>query len=141
MFKLIARHPHKVIWSVLPLLLGLSILGFNKTIDLQFHDTYFVISWLHIGALLSITFSILGLVYWWFRNTQLIQWMTIVHVITTLIFALLFFALLVFSKYFMLRSILVASKVAYIVVFSLGLFILGQIAFVFNIVFSKMSRQ
>lgn len=75
--------PHKAIWSVIPVFLMIGIIFRRPTLDIQFHDTYFVI--FHLSAFFSIILMLIGLVYWQNRDKKLISWMTFIHVVWTIL--------------------------------------------------------
>jgi heme/copper-type cytochrome/quinol oxidase subunit 1 len=83
--KLNIHRPHRLFWLSIPAILLLSIVGTNNTLDLQLHDTYFVVSAMHLGLLLSALLGFMGLLYWLFRNRCLVNWMTAAHVISTIL--------------------------------------------------------
>lgn len=80
----ILNKPYQSIWGTIPLILGLSMIGINSAIDLQLHDTYFVIASIHIGILFSFILGIIGSIYWLIRHKKLINWMTLFHVMSTI---------------------------------------------------------
>ncbi len=94
----IANKPYKPIWYTIPLLIGLSILGLNATIDIPLHDIYFVISSIHIGMLLSGFLGIIGVIYWLMRKIKLINWLTIIHVVITISAFVTFMIYLIFKS-------------------------------------------
>lgn len=95
----ILNKPYKSIWWSIPIVLGLSIIGFDSAIDIQMHDTYFVIASIYIGIMFSILLGLIGLIYWLIRKKRLVDWMTAIHVISTiLIFVLIVLTGLIFQK-------------------------------------------
>lgn len=95
----ILNKPYKPIWITIPLILGLSIIGINSAIDIQMHDTYFVIASIHIGILFSIILGIIGFLYWLTRSKRLVKWMTAIHVTSTIVtFVLIVLTGLIFKK-------------------------------------------
>lgn len=82
--KQILNKPYQAIWWSIPIILGLSLLGFKNTIDLQMHDTYFVVSYVHIRILIAVVLGITGFVYWLVRKKRLTNWMTFLHVAITI---------------------------------------------------------
>jgi heme/copper-type cytochrome/quinol oxidase subunit 1 len=81
---LLVSKPHKQIWYSIPMIIVLSIIRVNNTIDIQLHDTYLVIKSLHIGFLFSVILGIIGLVYWVMKEKKLVNWMTRFHVAATI---------------------------------------------------------
>lgn len=137
----ILTKPYKTIWCSIPLILGLSIIGYNRTIDLQLHDVYFVIASMQIGVLFSIILGIIGFVYWLFRNKKLVNWMTLVHVIITIsIFGLIVLTGLVF------RQVVSGDFISFrtvnqflITIILIALF--SQLIFLINLVFSLIRNK
>lgn len=82
---MIIQKPYKLFWILIPLILLISMLRRNSFVDLQFHDTYFVINAINIGVLLSLILGISGILYWIFRKRKLIGWLTQLHVFSMLI--------------------------------------------------------
>tara|TARA_R110002051_G_scaffold91370_2_gene160703 strand:- start:23409 stop:23840 length:432 start_codon:yes stop_codon:yes gene_type:complete len=85
--KKITQKPHFVFWILIPVLLLIGYIDSNETIAINIHDTYFVITMLNLGALLSIMCGIIGLGYWVIikLNRRLVNWLTIIHLIITVI--------------------------------------------------------
>lgn len=72
--------PHKAIWSVIPVFLMIGFFFSYRTMDIQFHDTYFVFSSFVLGLIFSTILLIIGFIYWHHREKKLIPWMTYIHV-------------------------------------------------------------
>jgi len=85
--KKITQKPHFVFWILIPVLLLIGYIDSNETIAINIHDTYFVITMLNLGVLLSIMCGIIGLGYWVVikLNRRLVNWLTIIHLIITVI--------------------------------------------------------
>ncbi|MBC6993349.1 hypothetical protein QWY85_16865 [Neolewinella lacunae] len=79
----IATSPHKSLWYAIPVLMVLSLIGLNSSVNLQLYDTYFDVSTFYVGFLSSAFLFLLGLLYWAVRKRKLIRWMTIIHVVMT----------------------------------------------------------
>lgn len=136
----IIEKPYKPIWFSIIFLLLLSIFGRESAIDVQMHDTYFVIASIQLGIFFSIYLGIAGTIYWLLRNKKQVKWMTIFHVITT-ITACSF--MMVISVIF---SIAVKSNFEMFELLNVGffflilLFFLGQIHFLINIIVSVIRK-
>ena len=137
----ILNKPYKSIWWSIPIVLGLSIIGFNSVIDIQMHDTYFVIASIHIGILFSILLGIIGLMYWLIRKKRLVDWMTAIHVISTiLIFVLIVLIGLLFKKviqsdFEMFRTV---NQIMFIIIL-IAMF--SQLLFIANLIFSLIKNK
>ena len=85
--KKITQAPHFMFWILIPIILLIGLLKPDKTLDINIHDTYIIIALLHLAVLISIIFGILGLGYWVVikLNRRLVNWLTIIHLIITVI--------------------------------------------------------
>lgn len=85
--KKITEAPHFLFWILIPIILIIGLLKPDKTLDINIHDTYIVIALLHLAVLISIIFGILGLGYWVVikLNRRLVNWLTVIHLIITVI--------------------------------------------------------
>jgi len=114
--------------------MGLLLIGLKKTMDIQMHDTYFVIALIHVGILFSIILGVIGLLYWLMRKKKLINWMTIVHVFTTIAsFVSILIGAMLATKIFFLQ-IDILSPLSIIILIGL----LSQLLFLFNLIFSSI---
>jgi len=62
----------------------ISLIKWNYSVDIQMHDTYFVIALLHVGILFVLILAIIGGIYWLVRSKKLIGFLTISHVTITI---------------------------------------------------------
>ena len=85
--KKLTQKPHFVFWILIPVLLLIGSIDSNETIAINIYDTYFVITMLNLGVLLSIICGIIGLGYWvvFILRKKLINWLTILHATVTII--------------------------------------------------------
>ncbi len=130
------HNPYKQIWSTLLIILLVSFLGFNRTVDLQQHDTYFVFSLGHLGMLLTFSMILIGGVYWLLRKKELVSWMTKGYVSITnfsaiilILLGFLFKPLLEFDHGFF-------QNYNIIFLLTLTLFLLVQVLLILNLVIS-----
>ena len=77
------HKPFKILWFAIPLLLAITAFsGRNNVIDLLIGTSlYIVVSNVYFAFYVSIYFAFSGWLYWLNRNIQLINWMTIIHVV------------------------------------------------------------
>ena len=80
------KKPYKLFWGTIPIILVMSTFGINSSIDFHFHDTYIVISTIHISLLFAIILGIFGFIYWIHREKKLVKWMTVTHLLFTITF-------------------------------------------------------
>lgn len=134
---MISDEPHKIVWYFAPIILLLSCIAPQQTLDFQYHDTYFVVSALTFGQFFAIFSLFCGAIYWVFRNYKLYKWITVFHIISIIIIPLSL--LLIISS---MHSVLTKSdshsvKLAMSASKNLILiFLLSQILFVVNTLFA-----
>ncbi|MCP3927934.1 MAG: hypothetical protein GY705_02400 [Bacteroidetes bacterium] len=141
------KQPYKIIWWAIPIVLGISLIKKNFAIDIQMHDTYFIIDSTHAGILLSIFLIILGVIYWLTKNLKLINWMTIFHVLVSI--------LIILSILFFLMNPNIVSenhdiknfnfeyhrRVNQMVLAGISVWILSQLIFIINLTVSIIRNQ
>ena len=72
-------------WGAIPFLLVASLVSPNSAFDIQLQDTYFVIPISQFFFLVAFLFLLLGLGYWWVKNKPLNKWLTLIHVVITIL--------------------------------------------------------
>lgn len=66
-------------------IIGSSMFRKSGTVDLQLHDTYFVIYFHYIAITVSLLLMFYGFIYWSQRNKSLTKWMTQFHSLLTMV--------------------------------------------------------
>nr|WP_321237195.1 cbb3-type cytochrome c oxidase subunit I [uncultured Psychroserpens sp.] len=132
--NLLTKRPH-IVFLVFALITF--ILGFNANggIDINIHDTYFVMNNYHFATLISILFGIIGLIYWIVKkmNGNLSKRLNLIHVALTFggIFLILilneFFRKSIMEYHFNENLTIIIYLISAIVIF-------GQIIFPINII-------
>jgi len=84
--KKITQAPHIAFWIIIPFLFLIPLLNFDKTFEINIQDTYYVFDIIYLALILSIFSGLIGFGYWviFKLKMQLINWLTIVHVIVTI---------------------------------------------------------
>lgn len=63
--KILKEAAHKILWQATAVVCVLSFLGgFTATVDIQMHDTYWVIDGMGVALGLCIYLAVVGLLYW-----------------------------------------------------------------------------
>ena len=138
--KQIWDKPYQYIWLAIPLILGLSLFGLNAYIDLQFHDTYLVFALFQIGLLISIVLGAIGFIYWTIRHVKLINWMTLIHVLSTMTTFALYLMIGILSVEF--EADFDAFRSARPILFVISLLaIISQLIFLTNMVLSLIRNK
>ncbi len=97
------NKPHIYFWvaSVLTYIAGLLNKNSENTIDINVHDTYYILAFYHLATLISITFIIIGIIYFFHYKFKIIlnRLLTYIHTIITIIgFGLLLLPTNFFNK-------------------------------------------
>ena len=81
MNKLIEK-PHLIFLLAIPMIMLIGILSEDAVLDINVHDTYYVIAYLHLSILISILFGIFGIVYWIMlkADRKLSKWLNWTHI-------------------------------------------------------------
>lgn len=131
--------PYKLLWYTIPLLFILAFVGRDNTIDLQYHDTYYIISLFDAGLVLSFIAGINGLLYYFLRDKKTNQTLVWVQVVMTISVCFLFMISGLIWKDWVstdYQRFKIANQITFILIF---LLLLSQK--LFAIVFWKTSSQ
>jgi cytochrome c oxidase subunit 1 len=60
--KFLINKPHLIFLLSIPIIMLIGILSGDTALDINVHDTYYIIAYLHIAILISILFGIIGLI-------------------------------------------------------------------------------
>ncbi|APZ47689.1 hypothetical protein BW723_15930 [Polaribacter reichenbachii] len=132
--NLLTKRPHIIflVFSVITFILGFNA---NGGMDINIHDTYYVISNYHFATLISILFGIIGLIYWIVKkvNGNLSKRLNLIHV--TLTFGGIFL-ILILNEFFR-KSIMeydFNENLTMVIYLISAIVIFGQIIFPINII-------
>lgn len=137
----ILNEPYKSIWWSIPVILFLSLIGLKSTIDLQLHDTYFIIASFHIGLFFSLLLGIIGLIYWQLKNKRLVHWMTAIHVVCTIFtFILIPMSGLIFKEVIE-GDLEIFRTVNQILFFVILIALFSQLIFITNVIITLLKNK
>ncbi len=85
----IFSKPYLFFWLLCPSAILISLFFDDQALDLQFHDTYYVMAYTHIGLFVALIFLMIGLIYWFARNIRLNEILVKLHLVLTLLSLLL----------------------------------------------------
>ena len=141
------KKPHLVFFLAIPIILLIGLLGGDSALDINIHDTYFVIAHPHIAILISIVFGIIGLGYWTTQRVggQLSKWMSIIHIVLTFggLLAIFIVPSLTFvssneSSFPVFDDLMVKNQ---ILVYTVILMWLGQLLFLVNLILAFFRKK
>ena len=141
------QNIHLLFWGSIPFFLVYGIQSEDKTIDINIHDTIFIIAIIHVMVLLSIIFFLIGLIYYGLyrnRNCKPLNNITFLHVLLTFIGITILFVLplyqknlLPFKNYEDYKFYLGMSRLyKQMVAFGFIAIFMGQIMFILNLILS-----
>ena len=90
MIRWICSKPYKLIWSLIPIVLVSYLISPREIVPLQLHYAYFIVSILQLATNLSILLVLIDSLYWLLKDFRLMCWISICHVLTTIISLTLF---------------------------------------------------
>ena len=146
MMNLISSKPYMFLWTLIPVLLVFVVIC-NYEIDIQMHDTYIVGYLSHFGILFSIFLFFTGGIYWLLRRRKMIEWLTVFHVIVTILGILVVVILIITLED--VRGIVGRKYINFEILFFRSLLVLGgvviwllsQAAFIFNIFYCLIKKE
>ena len=143
--KLFETKPHIFLWLSIPFMIIIGYADANENIDINIHDTYYVITNGHLLGFLCLYFAVLGLIYWAMIRSGLkpIGWMTITHLICTIDTLFFIWLISVFDwfTYSGPEYVHIQGKQVMVMVYCLLLFLLGQVIFVLNLLITLIFRK
>jgi heme/copper-type cytochrome/quinol oxidase subunit 1 len=130
---MIFRQPYLICWLAVPVLMLMGLLFRQHSVDVQLHDTYFVIANNHVALAGSALLLVLGLGYWLMMRTRKTpnDTLTAFHLLSTIgVFVLLVLPLsgsgnLVSPEWLLL---------------GVAAFLVGQCAYAVNILITLLRR-
>ncbi len=129
------NQPYQLFWGSIILLWIAVLVVPAEAIDLQIHDTYFVIAYYHWALFFTIILGGMGFLYWIFKGKGLIRWMTIFHSLVTIIPIISLFIWNGFPKERYFSNYIQVDMMSIFIAYwgILLLFLLGQIFFIINL--------
>ncbi|MBO0321436.1 cbb3-type cytochrome c oxidase subunit I [Muricauda sp. CAU 1633] len=141
MNKLIEK-PHLIFLFAIPIILFVGILNGNAVLDINVHDTYYVIAHLHLAILVSILFGIIGIGYWAMKKAdkQLSKWLNGTHIGLTFGGTFLVWVLTKFYRTEIMEYEF-NNYLSMVITIVILLIILGQLIFPINIIYGLIKRK
>ena len=83
--KFLTNKPHLIFLIAIPIIMLIGILSGDAVLDINVHDTYYIIAYLHFATLISVLFGIIGIGYWFMlkANRKLSKWLNLIHITLT----------------------------------------------------------
>nr|WP_298996642.1 cbb3-type cytochrome c oxidase subunit I [uncultured Allomuricauda sp.] len=143
----IYKKPYLAFFSSIPIILLYGMLSGDATLDINIHDTYYVIANLHLAVLISFVFGIIGGGYWITQRVggKLSTWLSAIHIFVTIGGLLVIFLLPLFtfssyseSSFPAYDDLVIKNLVLVCVLFSIAL---GQLLYLINLVLALIQKK
>lgn len=140
--KRLIEKPHLIFLLAIPIIILIGTLSGDAVLDINVHDTYYVIAYLHLAILISILFGIIGIGYWIMlkagrKLSKLLNW---THIGLTFGGTLVVWIL---NKFY--RAEIMEYKfndnLTLIITLIILLMIVGQLIFPINIIFGLIKNK
>lgn len=141
MNKLIEK-PHLIFLPAIPLIMLIGILSGDAIININVHDTYYLIAYLHISILTSILFGIIGIGYWIMQKAdrKLSKWLNFTHIGLTFRGSLIIWILTKFYRTEIMEYEF-NNNITLIITLIILLMIIVQLIFPINIIYGLMKKK
>ncbi len=120
----------------------IGVLSGDTTLDINVHDTYFIISHLHLSVLISILFGIMGFGYWVIQRSgrKLSKWLNWTHILLTFggILVVLILSRFYSQKFADYEFNMALTQIINLIIL---LIIIGQLVFPINIVYGLLRKK
>jgi hypothetical protein len=139
-------YPYIYFWlTALSIILisEVSIKNISDVIDINIHDTYYIISRRDIGFVFSFLYILAGFIYWLFQrihiklNVNLIGFHTFVSIATVIVY----YVFLIYYTYFKTENLFESSNESFINLILVFTTLLIQFHFVYNIIHSVIKHK
>ncbi|NQY31447.1 MAG: cbb3-type cytochrome c oxidase subunit I [Flavobacteriaceae bacterium] len=136
------EKPHLIFLLSIPIIMLIGILSGDAMLDINVHDTYYVIAYLHLAILISVLFGIIGIGYWIMRKLgrKLSKWLNRTHIGLTFGGTLVVWTL---TKFY--RTVITEyefnNNLTLIITLIILLIIIGQLIFPINIIYGLIKRK
>jgi len=141
MNKLIEK-PQLIFLFAIPIIMLIGILSGDAVLDINLHDTYYVIAWNQLALISSILFGIIGIGYWMMQkgNRKLSKSLNWIH------FGLTFggiLILLILNQLYRteIMNVEYNNNLTLIISLILLIMIFGQFVFAINIIYGLLKKK
>ena len=141
MYRLIEK-PHLIFLLSIPVIMGIGILSEDEVVDINVHDTYFVIAHLDFVVLISLLLGLIGIGYWIMQkaNRKLSIWLNGIHIGLTFGGPIIVWLL---TKFFRAETMDYDfnNNLNLIIWLIILLMVLGQLIFPINVIYGLMNKK
>ena len=141
MNKLIEK-PHLIFLLSIPIIILIGIMSGSADLDINVHDTYYIIAYLHLAILISILFGIIGIGYWLMQKAdrKLSKWLNWIHIGLTFGGTLIVWILTKFYRNEIMEWEF-NNNLTMVITLTVLLMIIGQLIFPINIIYGLIKKK
>ncbi|MBX2829059.1 MAG: cbb3-type cytochrome c oxidase subunit I [Flavobacteriaceae bacterium] len=136
------EKPYLIFLLSIPIIMLIGILSGDAVLDINVHDTYFVIAYLHLALMISVLFGIIGIGYWIMQKVdrKLSMWLNWTHIGLTFGGT---FAVWILTKFYRteIMEYEFNNNLTFIITLIILLVIFGQIIFPINIIYGLIKKK
>lgn len=138
----INEKPHLIFLLAIPIITLIGILSGDAMLDINVHDTYYVIAYLNLAILISILFGIIGIGYWIMQKAdrKLSKWLNWIHIGLTFGGTLIVWILTKFYRTEIMEFEF-NNNLTLIITLIILLVIVGQLIFPINIIYGLIKKK
>ena len=138
----ISTIPYRTFWWSMPIVLVLSGLDNSAVIEVNFLNLYFVATSQQVGIVSSTIFGVLGLIYWKARHIKLVNWITTIHIVFTLMSFISILCIALFlSKNGSQQDFETYRLINQLLLLIIWIATLSQLIFIINLIYSVMRND
>ncbi|MDC8001962.1 cbb3-type cytochrome c oxidase subunit I [Aequorivita todarodis] len=140
--KFLTNKPHLIFLLAIPIIMLIGILSGDAVLDINVHDTYYVIAYLHLTTLISILFGIIGIGYWIMikADRKLSKWLNWTHIGLTFGGTLIVWILTKFYRTEIMEYEF-NNNLTLVITLIILLIIVGQLIFPINIIYVLIKKK
>jgi len=140
--KKLINKPHLIFLIAIPIIILIGILSGDAVLDINVHDTYYVIAYFHLATLISILFGIIGIGYWIMQKAgrKLSKWLNWTHVGLTFGGILIVWILTKFYRTEIMEYEF-NNNLSLIITLIVLIMIVGQLIFPINIIYGLTKKR
>jgi len=140
--KSLINKPYLIFLIAIPIIMLIGILSGDAILDINVHDTYYVIAYLHLAIMISILFGIIGIGYWIMKKAdrKLSKWLNWTHIGLTFGGTLIVWILTKFYRTEIMEYEF-NNNLTLIITLIVLLMIVGQLIFPINIIYGLIKKK
>lgn len=135
-------EPHRIFLVSALIILLFGFWKSESVMDINFHDTYFVIGYFHFAILISLVLFIIGTGYWIMKklDIKLLSWLNWTHILLTLGGPVVLLILIQFYRNELMEYEF-NNNLTLVILLIVMIMILGQMVFPVNIIYSLIKKK